>query len=366
MSGIWGNHLKLSIFGESHGQAVGVVINGLPAGIKLDWDLINVQMARRAPGKNALVTARQESDQYEIVSGYFNNKTTGSPLCCLIWNKDRRSQDYEDIKGILRPSHADYTARVKYENCHDYRGGGHFSGRLTAPLVFAGAIARQVLAKQEIVLGSHIFSIGEVQERLFDLNDICQEQLLDLGEMDFPALDPEKADIMKALILETKKEKDSVGGVIETAVINLPVGIGSPFFDSVESKIAQLLFAIPAVKGVEFGAGFGITRMRGSEANDPFVLQAEQVRTVTNHSGGIQGGISNGMPLVFRVAFKPTPSIGKVQTTVDLEKREEVEISIKGRHDPCIVPRAVPVVEAVAALALLDLMIEKDGLTWIP
>ncbi|KUO65925.1 MAG: chorismate synthase [Gracilibacter sp. BRH_c7a] len=365
MSGTWGECLELSIFGESHGPGVGIVVNGLPAGIELDLDLINMEMGRRMPGKTSLATPRQEKDKYELVGGYFNSKTTGSPLCCMIWNQDQRSLDYEDIKGIVRPSHADFTARWKHAGFNDYRGGGHFSGRLTAPLVFAGAIAKQLLAKKGIVIGSHILSIGEVQEEPFDLRDVDFELLKELTEKEFPVIIEDKAGEMKDRILEAKKDEDSVGGVIEVGVANLPIGLGSPFFDSAESKIAHLLFSIPAVKGVEFGAGFHITKMKGSEANDGFILEDNQVRTTSNNNGGILGGITNGMPLVFRAAFKPTPSIGKVQRTVDVDKMEEVEISIKGRHDPCIVPRAVPVVEAAAALALLDLMIEKDGTGWM-
>lgn len=365
MSGVWGQNLRLSIFGESHGKGVGVVINGLPAGIELDLEQIDREMARRVPGKSSLSTARQEQDEYELVGGYFNGKTSGSPLCCIIRNKDRRSQDYEDIKGIVRPSHADFTARLKHSGCNDYRGGGHFSGRLTAPLVFAGAIAKQLLGKKGIAIGSHILKIGDVQDESFSLTDIDPSLLEELKLKDFPVVSEEIGNEMKDKILEAKKEQDSVGGVVETAAVNLPVGLGSPFFDSAESKIAHLLFSIPAVKGVEFGAGFAITEMKGSEANDQFILEEGQIKTSTNNSGGILGGITSGMPLVFRTAFKPTPSISKVQKTVDMEKMEEVEISIKGRHDPCIVPRAVPVVEAAAALAILDLMIEKDGTQWM-
>lgn len=365
MSGVWGEYLKLSIFGESHGLGVGIVVNGLPAGIELDLDLIDKEMARRMPGKTSLATPRQEQDKYELVGGYFNGKTSGSPLCCMIWNRDQRSQDYEDIKGIVRPSHADFTARLKHSGCNDYRGGGHFSGRLTAPLVFVGAIAKQLLGRKDIVIGSHILSIGDVQEEPFDLRDVGPDRLKELTNKEFPVIVEDKAIEMKEKILKAKQDNDSLGGVVETGVVQLPIGLGSPFFDSVESKIAHLLFSIPAVKGVEFGAGFQITKMNGSEANDQFILEKNQVKTITNNNGGILGGITNGMPLVFRTAFKPTPSIGKVQKTVDVDKLEEIEISIKGRHDPCIVPRAVPVVEAVAALALLDLMIEKEGIGWM-
>lgn len=365
MSGVWGDYYKLSIFGESHGKCVGIVIGGLPAGIELDLNLIRKELSRRAPGKSPLATPRQEEDSLEIISGCFRGRTTGAPLGCVIWNKDQHSQDYEELRDIMRPGHADFTARSKYGGFNDYRGGGHFSGRLTASLVIAGAIARQILRKKGIVLGSHILSIGPVSESNFDPVTVDSELLLVLTEKSFPVLDEDKGRQMQDDILLAKAEQDSVGGVVETAVTGLPVGIGSPFFDSVESKIAHLLFAIPAVKGVEFGAGFGVTLKRGSEANDQFELGQGTVKTATNHSGGIQGGITNGMPVIFRTAFKPTPSIGRAQKTVDLAKLQEVEVRIQGRHDPCIVPRAVPVVEAAGAIALLDMLIEKDGIAWM-
>lgn len=365
MSGVWGQNIKISIFGESHGKCIGVVISGLPAGLELDFAFIRREMARRAPGKGVFSTPRKEGDEVEVLSGYFNGRTTGAPLSSVIWNTSQRSEDYATLKDIVRPGHADYTARVKYLGFHDYRGGGHFSGRLTAPLVFAGAVAKQILGKKDIIIGSHIQSIGEISEEPFDPVKIRRELLIDLTASDFPVMDEEKGIKMKELILKAREEKDSVGGVVETAVVNLPAGIGSPVFDSVESIISHLLFSIPAVKGVEFGAGFGITRMKGSQANDEFVLEEGRIATRTNNNGGILGGITSGMPLIFRTAFKPTPSIGKPQKTVDLSRGENVEIEIKGRHDPCIVPRAVPAVEAAAALALLDLMMEKDGTAWI-
>ena len=318
MSGVWGEYLKLSIFGESHGKGVGIVLNGLPAGIELDLDFMHSELGRRAPGKSSLATARQEADDFEILSGLFNNRTTGAPLCAIIRNKDHHSGDYEDLKNTIRPGHADYTGRIKYLGFNDYRGGGHFSGRLTAPLVLAGAIAKQILSMRGVVIGSHILSIGDLSEETFDplLNN--PEDLRELREKGFPVLDEAKGIAMKEKILQLKAEQDSIGGVVETAVTGLPVGLGSPFFDSAESKLAHLLFSIPAVKGVEFGAGFRITQLRGSEANDQFSWQDGQVRTLSNHSGGIQGGLTNGMPLIFRTAFKPTPSIGKKQKTVDL------------------------------------------------
>jgi len=366
MSGTWGEYLRLSIFGESHGKCVGIVINGLSAGLELDLDYISKELQRRRPGQTETYSSsRREKDEFEILSGYFNNRTTGAPLTCVIWNLDPKSEDYEDVRGIIRPGHADYTAKVKYSGYNDYRGGGHFSGRLTAPLVLAGAIAKQVLRLRAVTIGSHILSIGEIKGKSFDPVRIESELLQELTEQDFPTLDQELAILMKEKLDKVRRAKDSVGGVVETAIVGLPAGLGSPFFDSMESKLAHLLFSIPAVKGVEFGAGFALTQMLGSKANDEFALKEGRVVTVTNHSGGIQGGITNGMPVVFRTAFKPTPSIGKTQKTVDLEKMEELEISIKGRHDVCIVPRGVPVVEAVAAIAVLDLMLEKDGNGWI-
>lgn len=364
MSGVYGEYLKLSIFGESHGQGVGIVINGVPAGLELDLDFIGKELRRRAPGQSSFTTARIEDDNYEILSGFFNKRTTGAPLCLMIRNRDCRSGDYEELKDIPRPGHADFTARIKYSGYNDYRGGGHFSGRLTAALVLAGAIAKQMLSSKDIYLGSHILSIGDIRDQAFDMKIKSSEILTELREMDFPVLSEEKGLMMKEKIYQVKAQQDSIGGVVETAVVGLPAGLGSPFFDSVESKIAHLLFSIPAVKGVEFGAGFRLAQMLGSEANDQFVIEKDQVRTKTNHCGGIQGGISNGMPIIFKTAFKPTPSISSQQRTVDLGRFEEVEIKIKGRHDPCVVPRAVPVVEAAAALALADLILEKDGTVW--
>lgn len=364
MSGVWGDYLKLSIWGESHGKGIGIVVSGLPAGIELDFNFIQSELRRRSPGQSSLSTARQEEDDFEIISGYFQNRTTGAPLCGLIWNKDQHSGDYEGLRDTPRPGHADFTARIKHLGFNDYRGGGHFSGRVTAPLVLGGAIVKQILQEKDIVIGSHILGIGDIWEESFDPVLISAEVLQKLRQKNFPVLVEDIGTTMKEKILEVKVQEDSIGGVVETAVVGLPAGLGSPFFDSVESKLAHLLFSIPGVKGAEFGAGFSIARLRGSEANDQFVVRNGQVKTLTNNNGGIQGGLSNGMPLIFRTAFKPTPSIGRKQKTVDLAKLEEVEICIQGRHDPCIVPRALPVVEAVTAFALLDLMIEKDGTVW--
>ncbi|MEJ8554475.1 chorismate synthase [Tepidibacter sp. Z1-5] len=365
MSGTWGNNIKLSIFGQSHGKAIGIVIDGLPAGIELNFDYINNEMQRRAPGKNKISTPRKERDEFDILSGYFNNKTTGTPLCAVIYNTNQNSKDYESIKNIMRPGHADYTGYIKYSGFNDYRGGGHFSGRLTAPLVFAGAVAKQILERKDIIIGSHIKSIGNINEEYFDWVNLKGEFLKEIVKKDFPVIDDEIGTKMKELILKEKEEEDSVGGIVETAVINFPVGIGSPFFNSVESKLAHIIFSIPAVKGVEFGAGFDITKMKGSEANDEFFIDEDKVKTYTNNNGGVLGGITSGMPIIFRTAFKPTPSIGKVQKTIDISKRENIQINVTGRHDPCIVQRAVPVVEAACAVSLLDLVIEREGVKWI-
>ena len=360
MSGIWGRNIKLSIFGESHGPAIGITIDGLPPGLTLDMDYIAFEMRRRAPGRNELSTSRVEGDDFEILSGYFQNKTTGTPLTAIIRNKDSRSKDYEAIRDKIRPGHADFTGHIKYSGHEDYRGGGHFSGRLTAPLVFAGAIAKQILEAKGIDIGSHIKSIGEIEDPYFHPTYIESDQLVKLKEEDFPVLDKIRGIEMQKLIKKVREEEDSIGGIVECAVINLPPGIGSPFFDSLESVISSLLFSIPGLKELEFGAGFPISRMQGSQANDQYYIdEEEKIRTYSNNNGGILGGISNGMPLIFRAAFKPTPSIGKKQRTVDISKGENIELVIRGRHDPCIVLRALPVVEAVAAIAIWDVI--QDG-----
>lgn len=357
MSGIWGDKIKISIFGESHGEAIGAVIDGLPPGIKLNLESITFQMQRRAPGKSNMATSRKEADEFQILSGYFNGYTTGTPLALIINNNDKRSSDYEYVKDIPRPGHGDYTGRIKYKGYNDYRGGGHFSGRLTAPIVFAGSICRQLLEDKGIYIGSHIKSIGLVDDESFDYINTDKDLMHRLSNMNLPLIDENKTDLMKREILTAKDDGDSVGGIIECAVIGLSAGVGEPYFESVESKLSHILFSIPGVKGVEFGSGFDITRMRGSEANDEFYMENGEARTKTNHSGGIQGGITNGMPVIFRAAIKPTSSIGKTQRSIDIGKVEEVELKITGRHDPCIVPRAVPVVEAAAAIAMLDLIL---------
>lgn len=356
MSGVWGNKIKYSIFGESHGKAIGITIDGLQSGIEIDLDEVNKEMRRRAPGRNKLSTARAEKDEFEILSGIFNGKTTGTPICAIIRNSDKHSKDYEKTKNLMRPGHADYTGFVKYDGFNDYRGGGHFSGRLTAPIVFAGAIAKQVLAKNNILVGSHIKSIGNIEEEYFNPIDIKEDTLKTLKNKEFATIDDSKGKLMQEEILKAKEDMNSVGGIIECAILNLPSGIGSPFFGSVESVLSSLLFSVPAVKGVEFGAGFNISKMRGNEANDEFYMDGENIKTYTNNNGGILGGITSGMPVIFRTAFKPTPSIAKEQRTINIETRENTTIKIEGRHDPCIVQRAIPVIEAVAAMGILELI----------
>ncbi|WP_446897795.1 chorismate synthase [Clostridium sp. LBM24168] len=362
MGGIIGNNIKLSIFGESHGDAIGIIINGLRPGIKLDLEYIKEQMDRRAPGTSEFTTPRKEKDDFKILSGYFNERTTGTPLCAVIMNEDKHSGDYEKTKDLIRPGHADFTGFIKYNGFNDYRGGGHFSGRITAPLVFAGAICRKILEDNGILIGSHIKSIGDIEDNfkdknLFNPTSIKENKLKELSRSIFPVIDEVSAENMKNAIVEAKSEGDSIGGIIETAIINIPPGIGEPFFDSVESTLSHLLFSIPAVKGVEFGEGFAITAMKGSEANDEYYIDDSSViRTKSNNNGGILGGITNGMPVLFRTAIKPTASISRSQNTVDIKNKRNTEITIQGRHDPCIVIRAVPVVEAVSAIGILDLM----------
>ena len=346
--------MKYTIFGESHGPAIGVTITGVPAGLELDWDFIRSEMARRAPGKNALSTARKETDEPKILSGVFEGKATGSPLCAVIENTDTRSGDYARTKDLARPGHADYPAHVRYGGFNDYRGGGHFSGRLTAPLVFAGAVAKQILAQKGIFVGAHINSVYGISDQ--PLED--WDSLRAVAAKPFPVLDDAAGEEMQAAILEAKEEQDSVGGSIECAVFGLPAGLGAPDFgENAEGIFSQYLFAVPAVKAVGFGAGAAFALMRGSEANDPlFVDDDGSVRAEQNCAGGINGGITNGMPLVFEVTMRPTPSIARRQFTVDMAKNENAELELQGRHDPCVVHRAVPVIEAAAALAACELL----------
>jgi chorismate synthase len=355
-----GNKLKVSIFGESHGTAIGVVIDGLPSGIELDLNYINKQMLRRVPGNSNLSTSRNEKDLYNILSGYFENRTTGAPLCAIIYNEDKKSKDYDTLKNNMRPGHSDYPGFIKYLGFNDYRGGGHFSGRITAPLLFAGALAMQILEKHKnIYIGSHIKSICKIQDE--DILDINKDSILRLRNMKFPAVSEEKAIQMQSEILKVKNDGDSIGGIVETFIINADGGLGQPFFDSVESKLSHMIFSIPAVKGIEFGAGFNITKMHGSESNDSYYIDNCKVSARSNNNGGIIGGITNGMPIIFRTAIKPTPSISISQKTINVSSMENTDLKISGRHDPCIVPRALPVIEGAAALVVLDLILEREG-----
>lgn len=358
MSGIWGNKIKISIFGESHGEAIGINIDGLPAGFEIDMDKVFYEMERRAPGRNELSTPRKEKDLPEILSGYFEGKTTGTPLCAIIRNTNTKSKDYSKLKDIMRPGHADYTGNIRYGGFNDYRGGGHFSGRITAPLVFAGAICRQVLENKGILITAHIKSIADIEDKSFLDVDINEELIQGFKGEDLPLIDHTLKESMKNKILAAKEEFDSVGGTVECAVLGIEPGIGNPFFDSVESTLAHLMFSIPAVKGIEFGRGFDITKLKGSEANDSMYFEQEKVKTKTNNNGGILGGITNGMPIVFNTAIKPTSSILKPQNTVNINTKEDTVLEVNGRHDPCIVQRALPVIEAVTAIGILDLIRE--------
>lgn len=356
MSGMWGSKIKLSIFGESHGNAIGITIDGLPAGLSIDMDKIMMEMARRAPGKSSLSTPRKESDIPEILSGYFEGKTTGTPLCAIIRNSNTKSKDYSKLKDVMRPGHADYTGAVRYKGFNDYRGGGHFSGRITAPLVFAGAICKQILEVKGIIVSAHINSIGKIKDCSFLESDISDELLNSFKEKELPLINTKLEDEMRQEILSARSSGDSIGGTIECAILGVSPGIGDPFFDSVESTLAHLMFSVPAVKGIEFGKGFDISKMRGSEANDEYYLENGNIKTKTNNNGGILGGITNGMPIIFNVAIKPTASIFKEQNTVNIVTMEETTLCIEGRHDPCIVQRALPVIEAVAAIGITELM----------
>ena len=351
----WGNTLKISIFGESHGEGVGIVLDGIPAGIRLDMEELRREMKRRAPGRNTLSTPRSEADEVRILSGFFEGRTTGTPMAVVIENTNTISKHYDP--SMPRPGHADFTGFARYGASHDYRGGGHFSGRLTAPLVFAGAVAKQVLRTMGVEVGAHILRLGPVWDQAFDPVKISAAQLREPGHRIFPTLDTEAGEAMSQVILEHRNAQNSIGGVIECGAVGMPVGVGSPFFGSVESRLSSMLFSVPAVKGVEFGDGFGFVELNGKTANDEFYWQDEKIKTYTNHNGGINGGITNGMPVIFRTVVKPTPSISLPQRTVNFETRENAEISVHGRHDPCVAYRAVAVVEAATAVVLLDLML---------
>ena len=356
MASYLGEHIHVSVFGQSHSPAIGVVVDGLPAGERVDMEELGRFLKRRAPGQNATSTPRKEADRPQFLSGLVDDVTCGAPLAALIENTNTRSQDYAQLRDKPRPGHADFTAQVKYGGFQDVAGGGHFSGRLTAPLCIAGGICLQMLRRRGIEVAAHIVSVAGEADRPFDPMGETVETMDALKRAPFPVLDETAGERMRKVILQAKEEGDSVGGIVECLVTGVPAGLGEPMFGGMENRLAAALFGIPAVKGVEFGAGFGVAKMRGSENNDPFTVKDGKVVTETNHAGGILGGITNGMPLVFRLAFKPTPSIAREQQTVSLLKHQVEELVVTGRHDPCIVPRAVPVVEAVTALVLSDLL----------
>lgn len=361
MKNTFGTSLSVTLFGESHGNSIGAVLDGMPAGVAVDTDFLNRQTELRKP-KGKISTKRHEADEVCIVSGVFEGKTTGTPICVVIKNGDTKSKDYEKTKNLLRPSHADYTAHIKYNGYEDYRGGGHFSGRITSPLVAVGAIVIDALKQKGVEIGTHIKKIADVSDR--DFNDF-DEDFKKIQNNPFAVLDSEKAKLMTELIETAAAEGDSIGGILQTAVTGLPTGVGEPWFDTVEGVLAHALFSVPAVKGVEFGRGFEFADLKGSEANDEWRINDGEISTVTNNNGGINGGITNGMPIVINTVIKPTPSIAKEQNTVDIEKKENSKLIINGRHDPCIVHRAAVVVSSVTAIALCDLLLQKYGTDWL-
>nr|WP_326208027.1 chorismate synthase [uncultured Oscillibacter sp.] len=359
MSSEFGNIIRVSVFGQSHGKAIGVVVDGLPAGEAIDLEELQRFLDRRRPGTGPLSTARKETDVPEFLSGLEGGKTCGAPLCAVIKNADQHSKDYGELADKPRPGHADFTAWAKWGGHADMRGGGHFSGRLTAPLCVAGGIAKQILARRGIFVGAHLASVAGICDRPFPLYPTAA-LFSEIAAKPFPVLDEAAGERMRAAILDAKNDLDSVGGVIECAATGLPPGLGDPMFGGVENRLAAALFGIPAVKGVEFGEGFRAAELRGSENNDPFTVEDGEIRAESNRAGGILGGITTGMPLVLRAAVKPTPSIGRPQKTVRLSRMEAAELAIHGRHDPCVAHRAVPVAEAVTAAVLLDMLLEGN------
>ncbi|MGN0455853.1 MAG: chorismate synthase [Acutalibacteraceae bacterium] len=351
----WGNKVKISIFGESHGPAIGVVLDGIEPGIRLDMDELLLNMGRRAPGKDKAATPRKEADTPNILSGVLDGVTTGAPICCVIENTNTRSGDYGNILSKPRPGHADYTGFMRYNGFNDIRGGGHFSGRLTAPLVFAGSVCRQALKLQGVKIASHIYSVNTVQDKPFDPISIDDSLIERLNQKSFPLIDEAVENEMRSVIESARLSQDSVGGIIECCATGVKAGLGSPMFEGAENVISSVMFAVPAVKGIEFGAGFDITKMHGSQSNDPFKYENGKVVTTSNNNGGIIGGITTGMPIILRAAIKPTASISQEQSTVDLQTKENTTLVVKGRHDPCIVSRASVVIESALALALINL-----------
>lgn len=356
MSSSWGERVKISIFGESHGEGIGVVIDNLPAGHKIDMEQVRGFMERRAPGRDKFATPRREDDIPRVLSGMLQDTTTGAPLCAVIENTNTRSGDYNNLLAKPRPGHSDYPAFLRYEGFNDIRGGGHFSGRLTAPLVFAGSLCRQILAEQGIKIASHISQIGQIKDQPFDRLEIEDALIASLNQASFPLIDKTVEALMRDYIEQARMSQDSAGGIVECCAVGVPAGLGSPMFGGVENVISSIVFGIPAVKGLEFGTGFGFASLHGSEANDPYAYQDGKVVTLKNNNGGILGGITNGMPVLFRACVKPTSSISQEQKTVDLTEQRDTTLIVKGRHDPCIVPRATVVLESALALALINLI----------
>ncbi len=361
MKNVFGNNITLTLFGESHGEAIGAVIDGIAPGIEVNEDFIRHQLSLRRP-VGAISTARSEADLFSIKSGVVNGRTTGTPICIIIENENKISKDYSALDGKARPGHADFAAYCKYRGFEDRRGGGHFSGRITAALVAAAAIVIYALKQKGIFIGTHILECAGVADRTFDN---LKEDIFALEDKLFASLSEEQGEKMQENILKAKENLDSVGGILQTAVIGMPAGVGEPWFDTVEGVLAHGLFSIPAIKGVEFGSGFAFADMKGSEANDCFKMENGQAVTITNNNGGINGGITNGMPIVFSCAVKPTPSIAKEQQTVDFTKNEDIKLKINGRHDPCIVHRARVVVDSVTALVLADFLTGRFGTDWL-
>jgi len=351
MSSSYGENLRLTIFGQSHSPAIGMTLEGIPAGNRIDMEALRKFLTRRAPGGASWSTPRKEADIPEFLGGLVDDTTCGAPLAAIIHNTNTKSSDYEELKRVPRPGHADLTAQIKYGGYQDVSGGGHFSGRLTAPMCIAGGICRQLLAKEGISVMARVYSVGDITD--------SGELSWPLDDKFFPVVNDAQGEKMKELIDTVRSEGDSVGGVIECVVTGLPVGLGDPMFDGMENRIAQIVFGIPAVKGLEFGAGFEVSKKKGSENNDPYRVVDGKIVAESNNAGGILGGITNGMPIVFRAAFKPTPSIAKEQKSVDMKTVKDETLEVKGRHDPCIVVRAVPVVEAAAAIACYDAMLGR-------
>ena len=362
MGSVFGKNIKLSLFGESHGEAIGCVIDGFPHGIKIDNDFIESEMERRRAKNPSISTTRNEKDKVEILSGLLENKTTGMPIAAIIRNENKRSGDYSNLKIMPRPSHSDFTAMIRYQNYNDIRGGGHFSGRLTAPLVFAGALCKSALKEKfNINIAAHIKQIYNIKDKYPNGKLPSYKEFINNYKKELSVFDNNAMNEMIKMIKEAKMNMDSLGGIITVVAFNVPAGFGEPFYSSIESRIAESMFGVPAVKGVEFGLGFDFVHYKGSECNDAYTIKNNKIKTKTNNNGGILGGISNGMPIVVNVAIKPTPSIAKEQLTLNIKTKKEDKLIIKGRHDPCIAVRAVPVLEAALSIALLDLCIEMKG-----